>query len=198
MRKMIQAVTTSLDGFIADANGNIDEFALPSEEVHRFFNRFLDDADAIIFGRVMYQMVASYWDAVDPADTSIPEVEAEFARIFQGKPRYVVSRTLDQVDDRAVLIRDNVASEVSRLKEQDGGYLALGSGPELVATLVESGLIDEFRIITSPVVLGRGKALFGAISNTVQLRLLDATTFESGSVLHCYAPVQIRDAGADT
>ena len=188
MRKIIQAVTMSLDGFIADANGSIDEFAPPSEEVHRYFNQFLDGADAIIFGRVMYQMVASYWDAVDPADTTIPEVEAEFARIFQGKSRYVVSRTLDQVDDRAVLINDNVVSEVSRLKEQAGGYLALGSGPELVATLVESGLVDEFRIITSPVVYGRGKSTLWSDQQHGSAALLDATTFESGSVLHRYAP----------
>lgn len=188
MRKIVLYMSMSLDGFIAGEEGAPSAFE-PSHEEHRAANDLFSTAGGVLFGRITYEGFASYWDALDPASGDFPDVEIEFARIFRQLRRFVFSRTLEAVDDKAVLIRDPIASRITALKQQPGGDLLLVCGPELLAALTALGLVDECLIVTHPVVLARGKALFGGLQQALVLRLLSTTPFASGAVMHRYAIV---------
>lgn len=189
MRKIILYMFTTLDGFIAGPNGEFDDYE-PSAEEAKFANSFFDSADGILFGRLTYEGFVSYWDTLDLTDGSNSPTDREFARIFRKMTRIVISRTLETVGANTILIRDNIAAELLKLKQQSGSYLVLICGPELLATLVEFGLVDEYRILLKPRVLGRGKALFGNVAKKLQLKLLSTRVFESGVVMHQYGPTE--------
>jgi len=193
MRKVILYMFTTLDGFVAGPNGEFDDYE-PSEEEMKFANEIFSSADGILFGRVTYQGFVSYWDPIahghPPADVSNSASEIEFASIFKKMTRIVFSRTLDHVGDNAILIRDNIAAEVWKLKQQPGRDLLLICGPELLAVLIELELVDEYRILVKPRVSGRGTALFGDIQRKLQLKLLSTRVFGSGVVMHHYRPDQ--------
>jgi dihydrofolate reductase len=176
---------TTLDGFIAGPNGEFDAFN-PSDEEIAFGNEIFGSADGFFFGRVTYEGFVSYWDSLDLTDTSLSKATIEFAKIFKNMTRVVFSRTLEKVDDKAILIRDEIFAEVSKLKLQQGRDFVLICGPALLATLVRLDLIDEYRILVLPTVLGRGTALFGDIQDQLKLKLLSTKRFESGTVMHHY------------
>src|SRR5262249_49832274 len=155
---------------IAGPDGEFDAFD-PSEEELAVGNEFFRSVDGFLFGRVTYEGFVSYWDALDPTDGSLSPANREFAELFGKKTRAVFSRTLATVDDNAILIKDDIAAEVSRLKYQPGRDLALVCGPDLFATLVQLGLIDEYRLMVLPIALGRGKALFGGLQAGLKLEL---------------------------
>ncbi len=137
---------------------------------------------------MIYEGFVSYWDALGPTDASVSEADVEFAKVFGNMTRVVFSRTLDSVEDDTSLVKDDIAAEVSKLKQQPGRDLLLICDPELLSTLVQLGLVDKYRILVRPVVLGRGKALFGDIQEKLQLKLLSTRVFESGVVMHHYQP----------
>lgn len=137
---------------------------------------------------MIYEGFVSYWDALGPTDASVSEADVEFAKVFGNMTRVVFSRTLDSVEDDTILVKDDIAAEVSKLKQQPGRDLLLICGPELLSTLVQLGLVDKYRILVRPVVLGGGKALFGDIQEKLQLKLLSTRVFESGVVIHHYQP----------
>jgi dihydrofolate reductase len=188
MRNVVLSMFITLDGFIAGPNGEFDAFD-PSEEELAFGNEFFQTVDGFLFGRVIYEGFVSYWDALDPADDSLTPANREFARIFRKTTRVVFSRTLEKVDDDAILIKDNIATEVAKLKHQPGRDLALVCGPALLATFVGLGLIDEYRLMVLPTALGRGKALFGDLQEGLKLKLVATQAFTSGTVLHHYQSV---------
>lgn len=184
VRKLTYYIAMTLDGYISGPNGELDHLE-PTPEEHQYANDLLRDAGAMVLGRGMYQLMA-YWDSVDPQDASQPAVALEFATIYQSKPRYVLSRTLTSVDDKATLIRDDVVSVVAKLKEGDGGYLGLGCGPELLALFMSERLVDEISLLVLPIVLGEGNSLFRSVEQPQQLRLTSTRVFERGSVLLNY------------
>ena len=185
MREIILYMLATLDGFIAGPNGEFDEYE-PSAEEHSAANELFSAVDGILFGRKTYEGFVGYWDTLDLSDTSNSPVEVEFAKIFRRLQRVVFSRTLETVDDKAILIKDNLASEVVKLKQQPGRDFLLICGPELLATLVQHNLVVELRILVKPTVLGRGKALFGEVPAKLHLKLLSTRVFESGGMLHHY------------
>lgn len=185
MRKVILYMFTTLDGFIAGPNGEFDEYE-PSAEEHQFANELFCAADGILFGRITYAGFVDYWDALDLNDPAIPVVEREFATIFRKLTRVVFSRTLDQVPANTILIQENLVAEVAKVKQQPGRDLLLICGPELLATLVGLGLVDECCLLIKPTILGQGKALFGALGGKVPLKLLTSRVFASGAVMHRY------------
>jgi dihydrofolate reductase len=181
---------TSLDGFIAGPNGEFDAFD-PSEEELAFGNEFFRSVDAFLFGRVIYEGFVSYWDALDLTDGSLGPANREFAHIFRQTTRVVFSRTLQQVDAKAILIKDNIAAEVAKVKQQPGRDLALVCGPTLLASLARLNLIDQYRLMVLPTALGHGKALFGDFQEELKLTLLSTRVFSSGTVLHHYQSVDM-------
>jgi dihydrofolate reductase len=175
MRKLIYSMGVSLDGFIAGRDGEID-WSAPDEELHRFHNRQTRELGAHLCGRRLYETML-YWETAEE-NPSAAEHLVEFARIWNALPKIVISRTLEKIEGNARLVRDNVADEVAKLKEQPGKDLAVG-GAGLAATCMKLGLIDEYRLFVSPVVLGGGTPYFPALDERIDLELVETQTFAS-------------------
>jgi dihydrofolate reductase len=175
MRKVIYSFGVSLDGFIAGPGGKLD-WSVPDEELHRFHNQQTREMGEQLYGRRLYEVML-YWETAHE-DSSIAEHELEFARIWQETPKVVFSKTLEKVEGNARLAKDGVAEEVARLKQLPGKDMAVG-GAALAATFMELGLIDEFRLFVSPVVLGGGTPYFPALSERINLQLVETRTFSS-------------------
>jgi dihydrofolate reductase len=175
MRKLIYSMGVSLDGFIAGPDGEID-WSAPDEELHRFHNQQARELGAELYGRRLYE-VMRYWETADE-QPSAPEYELEFARIWKDTPKIVFSKTLEKVEGNARLARGSAAEEVARLKEQPGKDLAVG-GAGLASTFMKLGLIDEYRLFVSPVILGGGTPYFPTLEERIDLRLVETKTFGS-------------------
>jgi dihydrofolate reductase len=185
MRKLIYSMGVSLDGFIAGPDGEID-WSAPDEELHRFHNQQARDTGAHLYGRRLYEAMLP-WETAD-RNPSAPEPELEFARIWKDTPKIVFSRTLERVEGNARLVTDGAAEEVARLKEQPGKDLAVG-GAGLASTFIKLGLVDEYRLFVSPVVLGGGTPYFPALDERIHLELVETRTFGSRVVYLRYRSV---------
>jgi dihydrofolate reductase len=175
MQKVIYSMGVSLDGFIAGPNGEID-WSAPDEELHRFHNEQTREIGAHFCGRRLYEEMR-YWDTAEE-NPSASEYELEFARVWKEIPKIVFSTTLEKVDGNARLATDGVAEEVARLKAEPGKDLAVG-GAGLASSFIEQGLVDEFRLFVSPVVLGGGTPYFPALQERIDLELIETKTFGS-------------------
>lgn len=186
MGKLSLYMITSLDGFVADSDGQLNDYE-PTDEEHSFANELFDSMYGVLFGRKTYQAFSDFWDSPMAIEPGSATVQIEFARIFARLKRVVVSRTLSHVDANARLIKSDLAKEVRQLKSSSGKDYVLVCGAELLATLINERLVDETLIMVRPIVMGRGTSLFGALSSSLQLQLLHTRTFQSGVVLHHYA-----------
>jgi len=175
MRKLIYSMGVSLDGFIAGPDGEID-WSAPDVELHRFHNEQTRELGAHLCGRRLYEEML-YWETAEE-NPSAAEHEREFARIWKRLPKIVFSTTLEKVVGNAKLAGDGVADEVARLKREPGKDLAVG-GAGLAATCIELGLVDEYRLFVSPVVLGGGTPFFPALERRIDLELVETRTFGS-------------------
>jgi dihydrofolate reductase len=181
MRKLIFFMLTSLDGYYEGPGHAIDWHNVDVE-----FNEFaiaqLDSADTLLFGRVTYEMMAAFWPP-DAAMKNDPITAATMNRL----PKIVFSRTLSSAAwQNTRLVKDNVAEEVEKLKEQAGKDLIIFGSSDLSVSLIQAGLIDEFMV--NPVALGNGKALFKGLPGRLNLELMKTRTFKSGTVLLFYRP----------
>jgi dihydrofolate reductase len=190
MRKLVSYMFTSLDGFIADPGGGLDWVPI-DDELMRFANEYFRAAEGIVFGRNVYEGFVDYWDRLDPAAPSVTELEVEFAGIFRDMTRIVVSRTLDEVDGNAILIKDDLPDAIEDLKRQPGADLLLVCGPELRSTLTLHGLVDRHRVLVAPVVLGRGQPLFSDMKEPLRFQLVGTEVFGGGVVMLDYEPAAI-------
>ena len=184
-RKLIYSMTVSLDGFIAGPGGDID-WSAPDEELHRFHNQRVREVGVQLCGRRLYEVML-YWETADE-NPSASDYELEFARIWKPLPKIVFSTTLEKVEGNARLLRDGVAEEVATLKEQPGKDLAVG-GAGLASTLIKLGLVDEYQLFVSPVVLGGGTPYFPAMDSRINLELVETRTFGSRVVYVRYRTV---------
>jgi dihydrofolate reductase len=187
MGKVSYGMSVSLDGFIEGTNGDLG-WTLVDQELHQHFNDLESATDILLYGRRLYETMAAFWPTADE-NPSAPPYEIEYARIWKSKPKIVFSRTLDQVGWNSRLIRDNVAAEIRRLKDQPGITMSVG-GAGLAATLMQIGLIDEYRLYIAPTILGGGKPMFGALRDRINLQLVETHTFGSGVVLLRYEAVE--------
>jgi dihydrofolate reductase len=173
MRKLIFSMTVSLDGFIADSKGEID-WSAPDEELHRFHNDQTRELGAHLLGRRLYETMV-YWETADDEPGSVGD---EFARIWRDLPKIVFSSTLEEVEGNARLARGGLAEEVERLKQEPGKDVGIG-GAGLASSMMELGLIDEYRLFVSPVVLGGGTPYFPPLDDRLKLELVETRTFGS-------------------
>ena len=185
MRKLIYSTGVSLDGFIAGPDGEID-WSAPDEELHRFHNQQTRELGVHLCGRRLYETMV-YWETAEE-NPSASDYELEFARIWKELPKIVFSKTLEKVVGNAMLARDGVAEAVARLKQEPGKDLAVG-GAGLASTCMELGLIDEYRLFVSPVVLGGGTPYFPALDERINLELVETQTFGSRVVYVRYRRV---------
>jgi dihydrofolate reductase len=185
MRKLIYSMSVSLDGFIAGRDGEID-WSAPDEELHRFHNEQVREIGAHLCGRRLYETMV-YWETAEE-NPSASDYELEFARIWKGLPKIVFSKTLQKVEGDARLVRDGLVDEVAKLKEQPGKDLAVG-GAGLASSCIELGLIDEYLLFVSPVVLGGGTPYFPPLQQRIDLELVETRTFSSRVVYVRYRRV---------
>ena len=183
MRKVIYAMSVSLDGFIEAPDGDLS-WSYPDEELHSHFNAKEAGIGIHLYGRGLYENMAAYWPTADQ-NPSAPTVEIEYARIWKDMEKIVFSKTLKQVGWNSRLVRGNIAEEVNRLKAQPGKDMSIG-GAGLASTFMQLGLIDEFRLYLRSFILGSGKPMFGHLPDKINLRLVEAHTFGSSVVLLRY------------
>ncbi len=176
---------STLDGFFAGPNGEIDWHNV-DEEFNAFAIDQLDSADGLIFGRVTYQVMASYW----PTPTAVAD-DPHVAVKMNAIPKIVFSRTLEKAEwNNARLIKGHIDEEILKLKQQPGQDWYIFGSADLAAYFTQRGLIDEYRIIVNPVVIGSGMPLFKDLKSRLDLKLIKARTFRSGNVLLYYEPVK--------
>ena len=180
MRPLRYSINVTLDGCC-------DHRAIvPDEELHRHAVENIAKADALLFGRVTYEMMEVAWRG-PTTDPTRPAWMDPFARTIDAARKYVVSSTLDHVDWNAELLRGDLGAAVQRLKHEPGNGLFVG-GLQLPQALAEMGLIDEYEFVVQPRIAGHGPTLFAGLSKGVDLKLIDRIEFGSGAVAMQYVP----------
>lgn len=179
MRKLFWQISVTLDGFMEGPSHELGDTAqLVDPDFERYASAMLQSIDAIVLGRRTYQLFEAYWPAAAGPD----------AERLNNLPKVVFSRTLGGVEwSNSRLVRDDVAGGITRLKEQPGRDIALFGSANLAATLMRHGLIDEYRVLVSPVILGRGNPMFQEARDRLRLKLLKAEAWSSGVVSLTYA-----------
>ncbi|MEU5844573.1 dihydrofolate reductase family protein [Rhodococcus sp. NPDC047139] len=178
MRTLTYGFGVTLDGYINDRDGSID-WADPDEELHQFHNDRYRAIEISLHGRRLYELMADHWPYV-PEDAS--PIERDFADLWTHKPKVVFSRTLTEVQWNSRLVSDNAVEEIRRLKASGDGVMEVG-GANLAASLMPYGLIDEYQLFVSPVVLGGGTPMFPDMDKRLRLRLVETRPFATATML---------------
>jgi len=184
MRPLRYSINVTLDGCCDHRVGIVDE------ELHRRAAENLERADALLFGRVTYEMMESAWRAPAPGEARPDWMEPwmePFARTIDAMKKYVVSSTLDRVDWNSELVRGDLGEAVQRLKQEPGKGLLTG-GVTLPFALAELGLIDEYELVVHPRIVGHGPTLFAGLSKHLDLKLVSRLEYASGVVAMRYVP----------
>jgi dihydrofolate reductase len=177
VRRVIVSNLASLDGFFETPDKKLD-WVVTDAEFFDYAKAMLRAADTLLFGRATYEHMASYWPTA-PAD--------EIAEKMNNLPKLVFSRTLQKVGwNNSMLAKENPPEEVSKLKKQAGKDMVVLGSATVASSLLQAGLVDEYRVILQPVLIGRGNPLFKDITERIQLKLLSTRTFGSGVVLLSY------------
>jgi dihydrofolate reductase len=179
MRPLRYSINVTLDGCC-------DHRAIPADEaLHRHAAEILDQADALLFGRVTYELMESAWRPPMPAEW--PDWMGPFRETINAAKKYVISSTLERVDWNAELVRGDLRTAVERLKREPGKGLLVG-GVTLPLALTELGLIDEYEFVVHPRLAGHGPTLFAGLSKPVDLKLVGRQALGSGAVAMRYEP----------
>jgi dihydrofolate reductase len=190
MRKVILSNEVTLDGFFAGPKGELD-WHIVDEEFNQYAIDLLSKVDALLFGRVTYQLMADYWPAA-ATNPATPKSDLEIADKMNNLPKIVFSKTLQKVEWKNTrLVKENIAEEISKMKEQPGKDMVIFGSGSIVSTFMQHGLIDEYRIIVNPIILGNGNPLFKGIKDKHNLKLLKTKVLGSGVVILYYEPVKI-------
>ncbi|WP_116200194.1 dihydrofolate reductase family protein [Amycolatopsis circi] len=182
-RKLSYSMNLTLDGYIA-APGDDIGWSEPSDEL---FQWWLDQelANSLsLYGRKLWEAMSSYWPTGDQQPGATP-AQIEFARNWRDTPKVVFSSTIEKVDWSTRLVAEDAVAEITRLKTEDGGPMSIG-GATLAAAAMRAGLIDEYTLVTHPVLVGGGTPFFTALDGWVNLNLVETRTFSGGAVLTRY------------
>jgi dihydrofolate reductase len=195
VRKLILHMMTTMDGFIADSSGRLTgSWTNWDEEMKAFYHDLFAATDTIMYGRIIYEEMVPAWEAIAdgnaPPGVSDTEADRAFGRRLRELRKIVISTTLDQAEERATVIGDNLAGQIAAIKNQPGSDILLYCGPRLMATLTHLGLIDEYMLYVNPTALGKGVHLFGQLTSALQLKLLQVKAFSSGTILTTYQPAR--------
>jgi dihydrofolate reductase len=183
MRKLIAGINITLDAFCDHTAGITDD------DMHQHYNDLLKTADTMIWGRITYQLMESYWPTVVKEPTG-NEATDKFAVLANDIHKIVYSRTLESVDwKNAELKPELVKEDIIALKQQPGKNILVGS-PSLIVAFTKLGLVDEYQLCIHPVILGQGLPLFKNITEKIDLKLLNTKTFSSGAVVMYYEPTK--------
>jgi dihydrofolate reductase len=191
MRKLIFGMNVTLDGCIAAtgddigwSGGDADTHGGPGDELFQWWLDQERASDLSLYGRKLWETMSSYWPTGDQQPGATPAV-IEFARNWRDTPKVVFSSTIDKVDGNTRLVTGDAVAEITRLKAEDGGPMRIG-GATLAGAAVRAGLIDEYALVTHPVLVGGGTPFFPALDSWVNLNLVETRRFPGGVVLTRY------------
>jgi dihydrofolate reductase len=186
MRKLIAAINMTLDGFC-------DHTAvIPDDEIHQHYAGLLSNADAILYGRITYQLM-EFWRTVLENPTGNKSMD-DFAIVMDNTPKIVFSHTLKNLDWKSAKLADrDIEDEVLELKQQSGKDIFVGS-PSLIVALTKLNLIDEYQLCIHPVIAGSGLPLFKNLNYRTVLKLVRTKTFSGGAVILYYEPTNEKTA----
>jgi dihydrofolate reductase len=182
MRRLIAFEQVSLDGFFVDGSGDMSWAHKDDPEWNEFAASNASGGGALLFGRVTYEMMASYW----PTPAAMQQAPS-VAEGMNSMPKVVFSRTLKRASwKNTTLVKGDLAGEVRKMKKESGpGMAILGSG-SIVSQLSAAGLIDEYQIVVNPIVLGKGRTLFETVDRKIVLKLTKTRAFGNGNVVLSY------------
>lgn len=183
MRKLSFAMNVTLDGYIAAPGGDLS-WGVPCDELFQWWSDRVGSTGLALYGRRIWEEMNSHWPTADQQPGVTP-AEIEYAHRWRAMPKVVFSSTLNAVDGDARLVTGDAVTEIARLKAEDGGPIDI-CGATLAAAAMRAGLIDEYVLLTAPVLVGGGTPFFPALDDWVRLRLADARTFPDGVVLTRY------------
>jgi dihydrofolate reductase len=183
MGRVVYLMNVSLDGYVADQAGSL-EWTEMNAELHQWFNDDMRRYEAILYGRRLYETMVPYWPEVPSDPTSVP-FELEFAQLWLERPKIVFSSTLESVDWNSRLVREDVADALPGIREEFTGGISV-AGPTLASALIKKGLVDEFKLMIHPVILGGGKRYWPEHDQPLDLELVEERRVASRFVLLDY------------
>lgn len=186
MRKLIVAMQISLDGFVVGENNDMHWIATDTPEIWDDLFEMLEDVDLFLLGRGMYAGYRDYWKKALGV-TGFSENEVKYARLAATAPHIVFSSTLkDPQWENTRIMNGNVVDEVRKIKEQPGKGIYVVGGARFAGTLIEAGLVDEYRLTVNPIIVGKGKSLFQNVTRQRELELLEIKQMPGGVVVLRY------------
>jgi dihydrofolate reductase len=184
MGKLIYLFNVSLDGYVETPEHSLD-WTIVDDELHTWFNEQTRSLDASLYGRRLYELMAAYWPTGE-SDPNATEPMREYARVWNKMPKIVFSRSLERVEFNSRLVRGDIEDELARLRLEFAGDIGVG-GPTLASQFIRRDLIDEYRLVIHPVILGAGTPFFPPLEQPLRLRFLETHTFRSGATYMRYA-----------
>jgi dihydrofolate reductase len=181
--RLVYLMNVSLDGYV-EAPGHDLSWASVDDELHAWFNEHERTTEAVLYGRRLYETMAAYWPTYE-SDRNATDVMREFGRIWNAKPKIVFSTTLRSVEGNSRLVSGDVADVLAQIRREFDGDLGVG-GPTLAAEFVRRGLVDDYRLVVHPVVLGAGTRFWPPLEKPLALRLRGTQRFASGALLLDY------------
>jgi dihydrofolate reductase len=188
MKKLIFFMHSSLDGFVARPNGEMNWIKF-DDAMFDFVGTMTEQADTALYGRVTYQMMESYWPtAGDKPNASKHDIE--HSQWYNSVSKVVLSTTMkDDGQQNVMVISDNISENINKIKQQGGKNILIFGSPSASNALLQKGLVDEFWIFVNPVLLGQGIPLFKDITESVELELIETRTFNMGVIALHYSKV---------
>jgi dihydrofolate reductase len=185
MPKLVVYNSMSLDGYFTDANGDMSWAHKRDPEWQAFISENARGGGQFLFGRITYDLMASFWPTPAAAQSNPIVVER-----MNGLRKFVFSRTLDHLSwNNSHLLKGDIATEVGKLKQEPGPDIVIMGSGSVVAQLAEAGLIDEYQIVLNPLVVGSGRTLFEGVKRKLPLKLAKSRAFGNGNVVLFYEPV---------
>jgi dihydrofolate reductase len=178
MRNVIYGINLTLDGCCDHTKGVADD------EIHEYYTRLLQDIDTFVFGRKTYELMVPFWPDVAKNHSAETKAINDFADAFAAKNIVVCSRSLESVEGQNTrIVRTNLRDEILKLKQEDGKDILLG-GVDVPSQLIQLGLVDEYRVVVQPIIVGEGRRLLDDtnLPEKLQLKLVESKIFESGAV----------------
>ena len=177
---------TSLDGFVAGLNGELD-WAKLDDEIFDFVATMTDNADTALYGRVTYQLMESYWPKAGKQPNASKH-DKEHSAWYNKVSKVVLSKTISEKGlDNTKVISDQLADNINKIKKQEGKNILIFGSPTASHSLLSLGLIDEFWLFVNPILLGQGKPLFKGINENIKLKLAETKTFACGVIALHYS-----------
>jgi dihydrofolate reductase len=183
MRKLTFGMNVTLDGFIAAPRDDIG-WSGPSDELFQWWSDRVEAAELALYGRKLWETMSSHWPTAHQL-AGVTAAEIEFGRRWRDMPKVVFSSTITTVDWNTRLVTGDAVTEITRLKADGGGRMDIG-GATLAAAAMRAGLIDEYLLVTAPVLVGSGTPFFTAVESWVNLNLVETRTFPGGVLLTRY------------